>query len=153
ACSANLGAIAASEPPRWRRHWRGLCGVFAFLAVDELAQIHEGLTGPVRTLLHTSGALFFAWVVPYLGVVIVLSLVYLRFWLAMPARLRALTAIAAVLYVGGALGMEMVDGLYLEAHQQKANLTYGLLTTCEETLEMLGASLFLVALLEHRAID
>lgn len=49
-------------------YWPGLALVFMFLATDEFCELHEHLIAPVHRLLHTSGALSFAWVIPYGGI-------------------------------------------------------------------------------------
>lgn len=51
------------DDARDARWWGGLVVVFAFMAADEAAGIHESLIVPLRRALHTSGALYFAWVV------------------------------------------------------------------------------------------
>ena len=53
---------------------------------------------------------------------------------------------AATLYIGGAIGVELIGGRFAELHG-KRNLTYHLLTTVEESLEMGGVILFIWALL------
>ena len=48
------------------------------------------------------------WVIPALLAVTVFALVYLRFLFALPNRFRWLFILAAVLYVGGAAGLQML---------------------------------------------
>jgi hypothetical protein len=66
------GQAARKEP---QRVWMILSGVFCFLAIDELAMIHERLIDPLRSMLGTSGFFSFAWVIPY-GVAIMLLSIY-----------------------------------------------------------------------------
>ena len=47
------------------RMWFVLAVAFTLLGVDEFCALHEGLVAPVRSTLHTTGLLYFAWVVPY----------------------------------------------------------------------------------------
>jgi hypothetical protein len=58
--------------------------------------------------------------------------------------------IAAALYIGGAVGLELVGGRYAEMHGLK-NLTYSMIATAEETLEMAGVIVFIYALLRYIA--
>ena len=51
-------------------------------------------------------------------------------------------------YVGGALGMELIKGRHSYLYGQK-NLAYGVITTIEESLEMLGIVVFIYALLDY----
>jgi hypothetical protein len=66
----------------------------------------------------------------------------------LPAQTRRAFVLAGAIYIGGALGMEMIDGLYASLYGEK-NLTYAFLTTIEETLEMLGIVVFLHTLLTY----
>ena len=47
---------------------------------------------------------------------------------------------------GGAIGVELIGGRYLELHGVE-NLTYAMITTVEESLEMAGVIIFIWALL------
>ena len=51
-----------------------------------------------------------------------------------------------MLYIGGALGMEMVGSYYAELEGQQ-HLTYALLTSLEEAMEMMGTVVFIYGLL------
>ncbi len=48
--------------------------IYTFLAIDETAQIHEKLIAPIRVAFGLTGALYFAWVIPYGIGVLVLAL-------------------------------------------------------------------------------
>lgn len=126
-----------------RKRWHVLAALFAYLAVDEAVGLHEALG-----VLDLHGVLYFSWVVPAAALVLALGLFYLPFVRALPAPLRGQVVRAGVLYVGGALGMELPLGWWTERHGD-ANLTYALLDHVEELLELLGAALFLAALVEH----
>src|SRR4051812_21411756 len=93
-------------------YWLALAAVFAFLSIDELCELHERLIEPMRRLLKPTGALSFAWVIPYSGLVLVVGAFFIRFWWRLAPRYRLLFAVAGVFYAGGAIGMEMV-GSYL----------------------------------------
>ena len=56
--------------------------------------------------------------------------------------------VAAVLYIGGALGFEMITARHFELYDDE-NLAYLLLVTMEETLEIIGALIFVYALLQY----
>lgn len=53
--------------------WAGLSAIFLFLALDEMTELHEMLVGPVRNSLNTTGILYFAWVIPYAALLLVLA--------------------------------------------------------------------------------
>jgi len=144
-CGLAAGAVAR-EAPRWRRHWWGMCIVFAYASLDEATQLHEHLGGH----FETSGVLYYNWVIPAVGILGVLAAVYLPFVRALPAATRLRLIVAGAIYIGGAIGMELPLGWWVE-RAGPDNLGYGLIDWVEETLELLGASLALVALVAHAA--
>ena len=135
------------------RHWQILALVFLFLSVDEAARLHE-LVYEVLTYFygHGSGVFYHIWVVPFLVATLLLGLAYLRFLLRLPRPQQILFTSAAALYVGGALGFEMVEG-YLQAYHAalygQGTLAYNLFVVAEEALEMAGVLVFIYALLAY----
>lgn len=146
-CALVLVAIARDAALRGaphRRHWWGLAAAFFYLSMDEAVGLHEHLGG----WLELDGVLYFSWVVPAGAAVLMFGLLYLPFLARLPARPRWRFLIAGVLYVSGALGMELPLGYWTERHGND-NLVYALIDLVEESLELLGVSLFLVALVEY----
>ena len=97
---------------RWRRYWFGLSAIFLYLAYDEAARVHERLNGPMQNLFDASGALTFAWVIPAIVFVTMIGAIYLRFVFALPPIVRALVCTSAVVFLSGAIGIEMI-GAYI----------------------------------------
>ncbi len=150
-CAGLLAVIAIARKRQGKRaylYWAGLAIIFLFLYVDDGAAIHENIIGPLRTALHTSGILYFAWVIPYGIFVIVLGLIYLRFLFSLPMRSRFLIIFSGILFVGGALGFELIGGKWTELYGQE-NITYELITTCEQSLQMAGILTFIYALMSY----
>jgi len=147
-CAQQLAGIArdaGARGDRWRRHWWGLAIGFVAMSIDEVAEVHEELSGlfDFRGAVH--GALTFGWVIPAGALVAAIGVAYLRFLLALPADLRRRFLIAGALYVGGAVAMELPLGAITDAYGDES-LAYALVDAVEETLEMIGAGYFLVAL-------
>jgi hypothetical protein len=115
------------------------------VSLDEAAEIHEHLGG----LVGTHGILYFDWVIPAAAVVVVLAAVYLPFMRALPRITRNRLVLAAAIYIGGALVMELPLGWWTERHGNDG-LGYALIDWVEETLEMAGAAVALVSLLAYR---
>ena len=145
-----IAALKRQTRDFWQNLWRLLAVVFAYLAADELASFHEHLTDFVPEVVALTGVFRFAWVLPVIPILLVIGLLYLRFLWRLPPRTRGLFVLAGLLYIGGALGFEMVAGLVLE-RSPSAILPYLATTTLEETLEMFGVLVFVYALLDYLA--
>jgi hypothetical protein len=121
-----------------------LAGLFFYLSLDEAIEIHEHLGG----FFGTGGVLYFDWVIPAGAAVLVLGAVYLPFLRRLPARTRARFLLAGALYVGGALLVELPLGWWTERAGDD-NPVYAAIDLVEETLELAGASVFVLALRQH----
>ena len=130
---------------RYRRRWTGLGLLLLLLAVDELLQFHEQLSEPLRALTGVDGFLHFAWVLPAMGLLLLLAVLFARPWLSLPARYRLRFALAALIYLGGAVGVELVGG-WLWSHNGPGSWSYLLATQLEEALQLSG-EVFLFATL------
>lgn len=129
-------------------HWGSLAILFFLLSLDEVAGIHEMMNRPMRLMLNPTGFFAFAWVTLAIPVLIILGLFYFRFFLQLPKMMKVYIVVAAVLYIGGALGFEMITARHFELYDNE-NLIYILLVTVEETLEIIGALVFVYAFLQY----
>ena len=132
---------------KFQNHWWFLSALFAYIAVDEAAELHERLSDPIKDTLGIIGWLYFAWVIPAFLILIVLAILFYRFYMHLPRQTQILFIIAGSMYLGGALLVEMIGGRFAFQHGMD-NLTFGLLSTFEETMELLGMSIFIFALLK-----
>lgn len=150
-CSILLTAIAyfSQQNARYARHWKILAVIFLFMSLDEATSLH-GLMTQVLSSLDLGGIFFYAWVIPGAAFVLVFALAYLKFFLHLPSKSRRLFAVAGILYVGGALGMEMISGYQADLYGRNTPM-YVAMTTIEETSEMLGASVFAYTLMSYVA--
>ena len=75
------------------------------------------------------------------------GLSFFKFWLHLPPLPRRLFLAAALLFVGGALGIEMLNGAYVSRWGE----TWGYLALqhLEEFLEMWGIAILLYGLLSY----
>jgi hypothetical protein len=132
----------------YARHWLGLSVIFLGLSMDEAVGFHEMTIMPLREMLHTSGVFLFAWVVPALLFVAALGSVYLGFLWHLEAAFRLRLLLAGALFVGGAVGFEMLEGALAGFYQQH-RLLYEVAMHLEDTLEFAGVLLFLHSLLVY----
>lgn len=151
ACGALAALIAFAEWQHrspFRVHWVLTALFCVYLSADEASSIHEMAVRPLRAAYHTTGLLYYPWIVVGGAAVLAVAVASHRFIRSLPPRTRRTVVTAAVVYVAGALGVEALGGMYAETHGQR-NLVYGLITTVEETLEMAGMSIAAFALLEY----
>ena len=156
-CALLLGVIglhAVSRHDRFRWHWLVLGLIFAALSIDEVACIHERMGGHLANLMFgkTHGVFYFNWVIPGMAAVLLVGLPYLKFLAHLPRSTGRQIIIAAAIFVGGAIGVEMFNSQYVEVNGAD-NMTFMLGTAFEEFLEMIGIVIFLHALLSYLARD
>ena len=112
-------------------HWTALSFIFLCLSFDEAFEVHERWIKPLRAYFNASGFFDSAWVIPGIAFVLIFALVYLRFLMGLPVKFRRLFLIAGALFVGGAIGVEMV-GEYFGTYYGRYNILHSLIATVEE---------------------
>lgn len=141
--------IKRSLSDRFWRKWKILSIIFFLLALDEIASIHEILIiDDLADILNLPSFWHSVWVIPGTVLVIIFIWKYWKFIFYLPKQLRRYFLIAISLYVGGALGMEMV-GSYYDGIDGQQNLVYAMLATVEEVMEMMGCVVFIYGLLTY----
>jgi hypothetical protein len=133
-------------------YWAVLAAIFVFLSLDESIMIHELVSVKMRQHMDVTGDHFFAWVIPYSLLVLLVGVAYLRFVFRLPPFVRDRVLLAGFVFVAGALGLEIVESYYYSQSGVK-DLNFAILTTLEESMEMFGILLFIYALLHYIAYD
>ncbi|MEM7355848.1 MAG: hypothetical protein AAF657_33840 [Acidobacteriota bacterium] len=146
--AALLACIAGSEKDDRTRFalWAGLAAIFAFLAIDETAMLHEILGGLIQERFGLSGYLYYSWIVPYALILAGLFVCYLRFLLQLPTKVRLLILTAGAMFGAGVISLEAIAARHDELYGQET-LTYAGLATAEELLEMGAIVVFVNALM------
>ena len=135
------------QKARYAKHWKILSLIFFFLALDEACSMHELLIPVLRGAIDAKGILYFTWVVPAFFMLIVFLIAFRNFIRNLPTKTKTLFISAGTIYVAGALGMELVGGYIADTIGY--NTVYGLASTIEELLEMLGIVIFINGLLSY----
>jgi hypothetical protein len=155
ACSALLAFVwklsgDKRTETRYRHNWLVLSVTFLLLSIDEVADIHGTVGRRLAELMvgKTSGIFYYAWVIPGMLFVLAFFFINLRFLLSLPVRTRNWYLISGAVFLAGAIGVEMYNGWYSETHGSW-NIPYALSTAIEESLEMTGVAMFLVATLNY----
>ena len=150
ACAVTVSFIAATTPRaprRFKGHWALLSAIFCYMSIDEFVEIHEWLNS-IEAFDNRSGFLHYGWVIPAGVLVAVFALSYLKFLFHLPPKTRIAVALAGLLFVGGAVGTELILGAWTDAHGE-SNFTWAAIGAVQESMEMMGSSLFLVAMLRY----
>ena len=125
----------------FQRHWWGLSIIFTYISIDEFVRIHEDM----NSWFDLPGALYFGWVIPASVMVTIFVFAYWRFLTHLSPATRFRFVRAGAIFVGGALGVELILGYWTDLHGS-SNLGYAIIDWVEETMEMTGAALFISAL-------
>jgi len=143
-----ISTVSKKQQREFVKYWYGLSAIFFMMSMDEVALFHDRLVVPMREVFPQGGALYYAWVVPGMLFVMAVGLIYFRFLFKLPARTRNLFIVAAFVFVGGAIGIEMLSGIWANVHGE-ANPIYAAIVTFEEGFEMVGIVVFIHALMEY----
>lgn len=128
--------------------WLLLSAAFFFLSLDESISLHELMSAALGARVDKGGLFYFIWTVPALIACVLGLACFLPFILSFRGIDRALLLGSAIVFLSGAIGMEMIGGSVAEVAGID-NLRYRLLSTAEETLEFAGLLLFLLFLLRQ----
>lgn len=147
-CSLLLEFVALAkqrESNHYVAYWHGLAITFLYLSFDELLEIHEkinsilnrnlqSVTGERLDILNTSLALIFA-------------LVYFRFLLHLPKKIKGLFILAFICFVTGGVGIELLGVHYFPNIYNQQLFISEIITTIEESLEIIGLTIFIHGIL------
>ena len=113
-------------------HYRLLGWGFLLLSIDEVAGLHES----VNTAIEIN------WAIPGGIIALLAGAYFVPFLLKLPSRVRGLMVLSGILFLGGAVGVEL-----LSADMDEESSEYLMAVAVEEGLEMFGVWLFLRTLL------
>lgn len=146
--------LARRSGEKWKP-WFVVAMCAGYVMADDVITIHEATTDPLRAALGTSGILTFAWIIPY-SIVTLIVVISLFPWVRTlhPATRNGMF-LASGLFLAGAVGMEAVGGLLIDAAGEASvidgagftSTKYILSTSLEEFLEMVSVAVALAAVL------
>lgn len=126
--------------------WLFLSGVLLFMACDEFFMIHERVGEFFGAKDHFGTAVIPGWVKAMGVIVLILCLPMGLFWWKLPTYLKIRTAIAAGVFLSGAIGVEILSMTHADGSGIH-NFGYTLLAALEEGMEMLGMIIAVDAML------
>ncbi len=139
-----------TEQSKRNKYWLVLAFLFSFLAADELLSFHEQLILPLRSYFELTGYLYFSWVLAGMLLVLIVLLSSLSFLRSLPRYFFKRFLIAGLIYLTGVIGMEMIGAkeaydsgyIYGWVATKERGVTYAIIVTIEETLEICGILYF-----------
>ena len=90
----------------------------------------------------------YTWVLPACAAAAIIGISYTRFLFALPRRTGVLFVVSAAIFLGGAVGVEVIGARHVLLYGQH-DAVYGALVVLEESMEMCGIALFLFSLLRY----
>lgn len=154
-CALSLLFIAVQVGQQQRRRavpWFLLAIIFFALSLDEIAMLHEWLSSVLAARMDNSGLFYFAWTLPALIVCLAGLVCFVPFIFSFKGLDRVLLLGSAVVFLLGAIGMEMLGGAQAEAAGIDSP-HYRFFATIEESLEFAGVLIFLLFILRQARAD
>jgi len=130
--------------------WKLLSIIFVLLSIDEVAGFHEMTIDPLVLTYQLNGYLRFPWVI--LGVIFMagFSLYYFQFLKALPKPYIKGFFCSCLIFLSGSIGLETLSAkIFISLEQSPKDLMYNLVTTLEESCEMIGIIMFINVLLSY----
>lgn len=128
--------------------WVGLSATFLCTSMDETLALHERLE-KIGVLINGQVAPGAGWVIPAAFACLIGLLSAIPFLRSLPKPIPVLMLAAAAIFIGGAAGLEMIEG-ELFFRDAKQSLGAEMFASAEEAMEMAGLLLFLHAILLYR---
>lgn len=148
ACAWQARALAGSAD-RWLRHWIAAAVVFALLGAEKWIGLHEVAASMVSAQYGTyRGGLLGTFVLPALASAALLVWAFRPFARELPIATRRGLALGAVLLLGGGVGVEMVEAVWIK-FTGGGDVVNVVLANLEEGGEMLGSAVIASVLWRH----
>ncbi len=144
--ASGLAAAIAVKTTTMTWRWAGLAAMLLLASIDETIAVHERLSEPVGNLLNISDSFPFAWVLPFIVIGAALFPTYLGLLRSLERQYQILFVLSAVIYLGGAVGLEIIGGFLLNIFG--SGVATELEVIVEESAEMLGMGLFISSLFQ-----
>ena len=126
--------------------WVGLSAGLVLMSMDEAAQIHESVIGAIleNYIDRGTGIFYYVWYLVYIPIVVIVGFLYIPFIKRLPLRYSSRFCLAALIFLVGAIGLEMLESVLAEA-EAFAYIAISILF--EETFEMLSIVILIHTLL------
>lgn len=117
--------------------WYMWAFVLILMGLDETCQFHERLMDFIKGNYHTTGIFYFAWTIPVIVLVLVFIVSNIGYIQKTTQSIRTTLITGGMIYLFGALGMELIGGFYVTNYSGQ-DFIYRILTIIEESFEIIG---------------
>lgn len=148
---AIVAKLAIENDRQNRVQWWLLAIVFALMSIDAAASFHEISVRPLREGFGLSGIFYYSWVVLAAPIVALLGIYFIPFLLRIPRQTAIGFVLAGTVFVGGALGTELICG-YLATTTGIESPQYKAVAALQECMEATGMTIFIVTILRHLSL-
>ncbi|WP_109314026.1 hypothetical protein [Ruegeria sp. AU67] len=128
--------------------WVLFACILLYMAGDEFFQLHERSGALIGMKGKFGDHVVPGWVRVMAIVVTLLCILMSYFWWKLPIDLRVRLFIAAIVFLTGAMGIEIISSAYVMKHGPD-NFAYAKLAALEEGLEMIGVLIVIDSMLLH----
>ncbi|MDN3688861.1 hypothetical protein [Cyclobacterium jeungdonense] len=137
-------------------YWKLLSLLFLVLSFDEMSSFHNQFSRLTKLVFHNitsiaNGEIISQsrfWILTYFPILLIVGVYFIPFFLKIPKKTRKSFVIAGTVFIGGAVGVELLGDWYI-IFWSEADIYYALLFTLEELFEMIGVLLFIRALVTY----
>ena len=143
-----IGYLQRRRGNRLARYWSGLGALFVLLSMDEITGFHNIPIVSETSARAVSDFLAISWVVHGMAGVALMGLFFVPFLRALPRATAFGFIRAGLVYVGGALLMEMIGAHFIYTIGFTHPVVSAILTV-EEGMDMFGVILMIATLFGH----
>ncbi|MBD2344859.1 hypothetical protein H6G18_11965 [Anabaena subtropica FACHB-260] len=147
-CSILLELVALAkqkERNRYVPYWHGLAIIFMYLSFDELLEIHEKVNGILNQTAQSAPGQ--NWDILNISLALVFALIYFKFLLHLPKKIKTLFVLAFAFFVIGGVVIEFLGVYYFPNIYNQKLFIAEVITTIEECLEIIGLTIFIHGIL------
>ncbi|QNA90845.1 hypothetical protein G4G28_24305 [Massilia sp. Dwa41.01b] len=143
----------AAQAKKHGHAWRILAAGFLFMSVDEFADLRMILSKATKAVaginVEAVPLLSVAWTVPVAAVVALLAVYFIPFLLRLKKVYTINFALAGAAFVFAAIGFETIEGYHVAQTHGVRDVTFMLMVTLEETMEIFSILYFQYFLLRY----
>lgn len=129
-------------------YWYFMALTFLFLSMDETASLHKAVGALVARYVPNEGLFLHAWLIPGTMFAVLFVVINWKFLGTLPRATGVLFVLAGTLFVLGAIGMKLIEGIYTSTTGLTGQAAINM-RAIDQFLEMAGLLLFDYSLMAY----